>query len=71
MTRAPKRVGHRLTKRVAPAHGPNPGFLFPVARSARIAASPSHRRGLRGLRGEIVLADDFDELPAEFVEHFR
>ena len=71
MTRAPKRVGHRLTKRVAPAHGPNPGFFFPVARLLALPPRRPIAEAFGALRGEIVLADDFDELPAELVEHFR
>ncbi len=53
-----------MTKRVAPAHGPNPGFLFPVARLLALPPRRPIAEAFVALRGEIVLADDFDELPA-------
>jgi prevent-host-death family protein len=40
---------------------------------ARLVAMERHRpvaEAFGALRGEIRLADDFDELPAEFLEHF-
>lgn len=41
---------------------------------ARLIALPPRRPSVEAfgaLRGEIELADDFDELPAEVEEHFR
>jgi antitoxin (DNA-binding transcriptional repressor) of toxin-antitoxin stability system len=40
---------------------------------ARLVALPRRRpvaHAFGVLRGQVELADDFDELPAEFVEHF-
>lgn len=49
-----------------------------IQRSGRPAArlvAVQHRRPIAeafgSLRGQIELADDFDELPADFAEHFR
>lgn len=41
---------------------------------ARIVAYETRRpidEAFGALRGQIELADDFDELPAEFIEHFE
>ena len=43
----------------------------PVARLVAVQRRRPVAEAFGVLRGEIELADDFDELPAEIVEHFR
>jgi len=43
----------------------------PVARLVTVQPRRPVAEAFGALRGEIELADDFDELPAGFVEHFR
>jgi antitoxin (DNA-binding transcriptional repressor) of toxin-antitoxin stability system len=43
----------------------------PVARLIAFQRRRPVAEAFGALRGEIELADDFDELPAEVVEHFR
>jgi antitoxin (DNA-binding transcriptional repressor) of toxin-antitoxin stability system len=43
----------------------------PVARLIAFQRRRPVAEAFGALRGEIDLADDFDELPAELVEHFR
>ncbi len=43
----------------------------PVARLVAFERRRPIAEAWGALRGEIELADDFDELPAEFTEHFR
>jgi prevent-host-death family protein len=42
----------------------------PVARIVAMERRRPVAEAFGALRGEIHLADDFDELPAEFLEHF-
>ena len=42
----------------------------PVVRLVPVAPAAVERR-LGGAEGVVTLADDFDELPEEFMEHFR
>jgi prevent-host-death family protein len=43
----------------------------PVARLVAVQRRRPVAEAFGALRGEIVPTDDFDELPAEFAEHFR
>lgn len=43
----------------------------PVARLVALERRRPVAQAFGALRGEIELADDFDELPAGFAEHFR
>jgi len=43
----------------------------PVARLVPVQPRRSVAEAFGSLRGEIELADDFDELPPELAEHFR
>lgn len=43
----------------------------PVARLVAVQARRPVAEAFGALRGEIELADDFDELPPELAEHFR
>jgi prevent-host-death family protein len=43
----------------------------PVARLVAVQRRRPVAEAFGTLRGEIELADDFDELPAELAEHFR
>jgi antitoxin (DNA-binding transcriptional repressor) of toxin-antitoxin stability system len=43
----------------------------PVARLVPLQRRRPVAEAFRALRGEIELADDFDELSAELAEHFR
>jgi prevent-host-death family protein len=43
----------------------------PVARLVAVGRRRPVAEAFGALRGEIELADDFDELPAELAEHFR
>ena len=43
----------------------------PVARLVAFQARRPVAEAFGALRGEVELAEDFDELPAEFAEHFR
>jgi prevent-host-death family protein len=43
----------------------------PVARLVALQRRRPVADAFGSLRGEIELADDFDELPVDFVEHFR
>lgn len=43
----------------------------PVARIVAIQQRRPISEAFGALRGRIELADDFDELPDEFIEHFR
>jgi prevent-host-death family protein len=43
----------------------------PVARLVAIERRRPIAEAFGALRGEVELAPDFDELPPEFVEHFR
>lgn len=43
----------------------------PVARLMAVQRRRPRAEAFGALRGEIELADDFDELPASLVEHFR
>jgi len=43
----------------------------PVARLVPVQRRRPVAEAFGALRGEIELADDFDELPAELAEHFR
>jgi prevent-host-death family protein len=43
----------------------------PVARLVPVARRRPVVEAFGALRGEIELADDFDELPEELAEHFR
>jgi prevent-host-death family protein len=43
----------------------------PVARLVPVQRRRPVAEAVGALRGEIELADDFDELPAELAEHFR
>lgn len=43
----------------------------PVARLVRVQRRRPVAEAFGALRGEIELAEDFDELPAGFAEHFR
>jgi prevent-host-death family protein len=43
----------------------------PVARLVPVQRRRPVAEAFGTLRGEIELADDFDELPAELAEHFR
>ncbi len=44
---------------------------LPVARLVALTPRRPVADAFGVLRGEIALADDFDELPEDFVEHFR
>ncbi len=43
----------------------------PVARLVAVERRRPAAQAFGALRGQIELADDFDELPPEFTEHFR
>lgn len=43
----------------------------PVARLVAVQRRRPVAEAFGALRGEIQLADDFDELPPEFTQHFR
>ena len=43
----------------------------PVARLVAVQRRRPAAEAFGALRGEIELADDFDDLPATFAEHFR
>ncbi len=43
----------------------------PVARLVTVQRRRPVTEAFGALRGEVELADDFDELPAGFAEHFR
>ena len=43
----------------------------PVARLVAFQELRPISEAFGALRGQIVLADDFDELPSDFTEHFR
>jgi prevent-host-death family protein len=43
----------------------------PIARLVAFQARRPVAEAFGALRGEVELAEDFDELPAEFAEHFR
>ncbi len=43
----------------------------PVARLVAVQRRRPVAEAFGALRGEIELADDFDELPPEFTQHFR
>jgi antitoxin (DNA-binding transcriptional repressor) of toxin-antitoxin stability system len=43
----------------------------PVARLVAVQRRRPVAEAFGALRGEIELADDFDELPADLAEHFR
>jgi len=43
----------------------------PVARLVAVQRRRPVAEAFGALSGEIELADDFDELPADFAEHFR
>lgn len=65
----------QLSRLVALAEGGEEVIIQRSGRPvARLVAMP-HRRPVTeafgALRGQIELADDFDELPLEFAEHFR
>lgn len=65
----------QLSRLVALAEGGEEVVIQRSGRSVARLVAMQRRRPLSdafgALDGEIELADDFDELPAEFTEHFR
>ena len=51
--------------------GEEASFNAPAARLVPVQRRRPAAEAFGALRGEIQLADDFDELPAELAEHFR
>lgn len=65
----------QLSRLVALAEGGEEVILQrsgrPVARLVAVTRRRPVAEAFGALRGEIELADDFDELPGELAEHFR